>query len=295
MDVTIIIVNYNTLELTNACVDSIAEKTSGINYEIILVDNASTDGSKEFFENDARIKYIYSTENLGFGRANNLGYKQSTGKYIFLLNSDTLLLNNAIKEFYDMMESHADNIACMGCLLTDVNGKQIHSYGRFPTLMNTLIRRCLPFWKKIPHISAGFDYKNVKYFDNKCFIVEYVTGADLFIRRHVVEKYGLFDPDFFMYYEETEMQFRYKKHGFYSCIINTPKIIHLEGGSQKKSNRWSTKSIHGLMTCYRKMYGTFRCKVLKFLLIILTMPIALVDWRYTINIRLTYIKKILCS
>lgn len=83
MDVSIIIVNYNTLGLTSDCIDSIADKTLGLEYEIILVDNASTDGSKEVFSQDARIRYIYSDQNLGFGRANNLGIREARGRYLF--------------------------------------------------------------------------------------------------------------------------------------------------------------------------------------------------------------------
>ena len=103
MDVSIIIVNYNTKELTAACINSIFQYTEGVEFEVILVDNASTDGSREFFRKDTRIILIESEINLGFGRANNLGYEYSHGKYVFLLNSDTYLLNNAVKIFYDRM------------------------------------------------------------------------------------------------------------------------------------------------------------------------------------------------
>ena len=96
MDVSIIIVNYNTLKVTAQCLDSIFRLTYGLSFEVILVDNASTDGSKEIFSQDKRIKYIYSDRNLGFGRANNLGFQTAAGEYIFLLNSDTILLNNAV-------------------------------------------------------------------------------------------------------------------------------------------------------------------------------------------------------
>ena len=96
MDVSVI-VNYNTKALTKSCIESIFSETCGIEFEVILVDNASSDGSKELFQIDERIIFIESNVNLGFGKANNLGYKYATGKYIFLLNSDTLLKNNAIK------------------------------------------------------------------------------------------------------------------------------------------------------------------------------------------------------
>lgn len=83
LDVSIIIVNYNTLQITQNCIDSVVEKTKGIQYEIILVDNASTDGSKEFFEKDNRVKYIYSEKNGGFGYGNNLGMKIAKGNISF--------------------------------------------------------------------------------------------------------------------------------------------------------------------------------------------------------------------
>ncbi|UVV84289.1 glycosyltransferase [Bacteroides thetaiotaomicron] len=106
MDVSVIIVNYNTKALTKSCIESIFSETCGIEFEVILVDNASSDGSKELFQIDERIIFIESNVNLGFGKANNLGYKYATGKYIFLLNSDTLLKNNAIKLFFDFAEKN---------------------------------------------------------------------------------------------------------------------------------------------------------------------------------------------
>ena len=120
MDVSIIIVNYNTLELTKNTIDSVNEKTKDLNYEIILVDNASTDGSVEFFEKEYKNKIIFikNDENLGFGRANNRGIKIAKGKYVFLLNSDTLLINNAIKILFDFMEKNNNCGVCGGNLYT---------------------------------------------------------------------------------------------------------------------------------------------------------------------------------
>lgn len=139
MDVSVIIVNYNTKEMTQNCIDSIFQNTKDIEFEVILVDNASTDGSKEFFEQDNRIKYIYSKENLGFGRANNLGYKEASGKYLFLLNSDTLLLNNAIDLFYKLAEKETNkNIGCWGTMLYDSNNKIAGSYGKFLSMWRDL-------------------------------------------------------------------------------------------------------------------------------------------------------------
>lgn len=99
MDVSVIIVTYNTLALTRDCIDSIFRHTANVQFEVIVVDNASEDGSYDYFSKDRRIIYVYSQENMGFGRANNLGLEYASGEYIFLLNSDTYLKNNAIKIF----------------------------------------------------------------------------------------------------------------------------------------------------------------------------------------------------
>lgn len=223
MDVSVIIVNYNTLQTTLNCINSIFEKTHGIDFEVILVDNASSDGSKECFSKDKRFRYIYNKENVGFGRANNLGYKYATGRYIFLLNSDTLLLNNAIKYFYDWFEiNNSGNIACIGSILLDNKNNPMHSYGRFPSirsLTNLIIKHYFPSKKMESDYIDQNGYK----------IVDYVTGADLFIRREIIEKCGFFDPNFFMYYEETDLQFRFYEKGYKSVIIYTPKIMHLHG------------------------------------------------------------------
>ena len=129
MDVSVIIVNYNTFRMTADCIESVRQKTSGISYEIILVDNGSTDGSKDFFEQFEGIKYIYSDENLGFGRANNLGAKQASGDYLFLLNSDTLLINNAIKILYDYINTH-QSVGVVGGNLVGLDSTERISFER---------------------------------------------------------------------------------------------------------------------------------------------------------------------
>lgn len=239
MEVSIIIVNYNTQALTSQCIDSVFDKVSGISFEIILVDNASKDGSKSFFENDSRIKYVYSEENLGFGKANNLGFKYSTGNYVFLLNSDTYLINNAIYLMWKQMEDlrkdeKIENVGCVGCMLRDKDGDITHSYSRFPKMIRTILADSVypVLWKshilsKLPSTSNYVKGRE----GSRWFDVDYITGADLMIRRDVCEKLGMFDPDFFMYSEEVEMQHRYMKAGFRRIINNEAQIVHLVGKS----------------------------------------------------------------
>lgn len=235
MKVSIILVNYNTKEMTKACIDSIFEKTKGIEFEVILVDNDSHDGSLEVFANDRRITFVEAGGNIGFGRANNMGLTKATGEYIFFLNTDTLLVNNAVKSFYDFCESSKDKkIGGVGCLLQNANGQRIHSFASFPTLCRELRDFFIaPICKKF-HL-AYHRYDTTKDDTKKdWFYVDYATGADLFVSRKVIDECGGFDPDFFMYFEETEMQHRWTSHGYASVIIKTPKIIHLEGGSVNK-------------------------------------------------------------
>ena len=274
-DVSIIIINYNTLKVTQNCIESIFSCTKGLDFEVIVVDNASTDKSSVVLSEDSRIHFIRSDINLGFGKANNLGYSAASGKYIFLLNSDTVLLNNAIKIFYDAFEAQQHSkVACLGSMLLAENGfETIHSFGDFPSLSNTFMSLCRIYLKRP---------KKNKSVGSVPFYVDYITGADLFIRRSVIEKLGFFDPDFFMYYEETEMQYRYYKAGYKSMIIPVgPRIIHLEGGSSialklqnKTSSRFWSMYFHGMFTYMRKRYNTilyllFRLIVIGYLPIIL--------------------------
>ena len=261
MAISVIIVTYNTRQMTAECIESIFEKTKGIDFEVILVDNASTDGSKEFFENDSRIKYIYSNENLGFGRGNNLGFKYASGKYIFLLNSDTLLVNDAITEMYNYMEKSPADVGCCGCVLQDKWGNRIHSYHlSFPTL-SSLFKEVICF--SIPKLYNPYKRDVIRAAQDKFPLkVKQITGADIFIRRKVIEECGMFDPDFFMYFEETEMQHRFFLKGYKSIVIDSPKIIHLEGASSTQSDykrknilRRHNRALKGRFTYARKVFS----------------------------------------
>lgn len=273
MDVSIIIVNYNTRELTSNCVNSIIDETKNVSFEIILVDNASLDGSKEFFENDNRIHYIYNKENVGFGRANNIGYHEAKGKYLFLLNSDTILKNNAVFIFYEAMERLDNNVACIGAQLIDKDGNATKSFGPyfsfnvlFPHHVNQIfIDDIPPFGKTVP----------------------VVIGADMFIRKEIADKYGLFDPIFFMYEEENDMQRRYASKGYVSKIIGGPQIVHLEGKSNKF--RLNAHMIGGAYTYMKKWsprwkYWAFR------LLYSLTRSVKVLLTHYNMKEKLKYLR-----
>ena len=253
MDVSIIIVSYNTKGLLADCLNSIREKTHGVKYEVIVVDNDSKDGTQEMLKAEFTwVRLIESKENLGFGKANNLGMKNALGKYLFLLNSDTILVNNAIKKFFEFSENN-QGFGALGSILLDQNLQPCHSYGKFMTpgrSLKDVVAKYLRFLKDKSHLHP----QHVKY----PLEVDYITGADLWISKEVYDKTGGFDPDYFMYFEESDWQYRMSKKGLKRIIIPGPEIIHLEGGSDaSKSSIWSPnrlKNFYASQNIYQKKH-----------------------------------------
>lgn len=139
-DISVIIVNYNTKELTRNCLKSVFDQTSGIAFEVIVSDNGSTDGSVEIIRAEfPEVILIENSANLGFGAANNRALDVAKGKYVPCLNSDTVLLNNAVKIFFDYFEAHAgENLGAIGCNLKDTEGGYNCSYGKLKSLKSLL-------------------------------------------------------------------------------------------------------------------------------------------------------------
>ena len=275
--VSIIIVNYNTYKMTMECVNSVCEKTKNIDFEIILVDNASKDGSKEYFEKDSRVRYVYCSENIGFGRANNVGMKLAKGEYLFLLNSDTILVNNAVKQFYDYAESH-QKMAFYGCWLKNGEGMRVHSCARIPNIKSILYNTSYSF-RKIIDKNATYFCEDMPYSEKKCIKTGYVTGADLFLHRSVYEKVSGFDENIFMYYEDAEWQRRAKKLGVESFCINGPEIVHLVGGSQSEKKWTAAKFERNLKSKFyyvRKEYSLAKYLLFRFLFFVFEFPKAIV-------------------
>lgn len=235
LDISIIIVNYNTKELTRNCLRSVFMQTKDILFEVIVSDNGSTDGSLEMIKSEfPQVILIENNENLGFGAANNRGLDVAKGKYIFYLNSDTVLLNNAAKFFFDYWENNKkkEEIGVLGAMLLDKNECFNTSYGNLPISRMELnyLRNCFLSSIYVKYLYSKISSVNLikEYYGE----VGYVMGADLFMKN---DKFARFDERFFMFYEESDMQFRLQKHGKKSLIIKRPKIIHFEGGSDNRN------------------------------------------------------------
>jgi GT2 family glycosyltransferase len=238
MDVSFIIVNYNTADLVRICIESIREFTKTLHYEILLVDNASP--NRDIEKVIIKIKaddliFLQAPTNKGFGAGNNIALKRTKGNYIFLLNPDTRLSSDAAGYFFSYMEKNKhDRVAGCGAALINSNGHPIQSYGNFPTLfgaISTLGPKILyPNYYR-EKLSLGVANNNAKEKE-----VDYISGAAMFLRKKVIEQIGFFDEDFFLFFEETEWAWRLKQKGYYSMILPEVKIIHLEGGSAEQGS-----------------------------------------------------------
>ncbi|MDR0660903.1 MAG: glycosyltransferase family 2 protein [Prevotellaceae bacterium] len=253
IDVSIIIVSYNTCQLTRECIRSVYERTTDISFELIVVDNASADNSAEAIKKEfPNVVVIESVENLGFGKANNIGAEQTTGKYLFLLNSDTILLNNAVKILADFLDDNPTVGICGGNLF-DENKSPAHSYFSYlPSIkweLNDLTGGLLG--KLLYRKNTQFNHSD------RPRKVGYITGADLMIRTSLFKKLNGFDPDFFMYFEETELTYRVKKMGYGVYSVPRAEITHLEGKSPSPSERKLKQILYSRKLYYKKTHTRF--------------------------------------
>jgi len=236
MDVSVIIVNYNTRLLTIDSIRSVTNYVKNVSYEIILVDNASSDGSITAIQQEfPLVKIIANQENIGFGRANNKGISIAQGEFVFLLNSDAFLTSDALSDFCAFMRK-AENkkVAVCGADLHTGGSEKTISYGNFPSLLDSF--STIGFYILYHKFYFKYIASGVVNTDNSIRQVDYINGSNMFIRKSVLNEVGAFDEDFFLYFEETELSYRIKKNGYVSYILPYIKIIHLAGGSQKSKD-----------------------------------------------------------
>lgn len=256
MTLSIIILNYNTKELTSKCVRSLInlyrEQIERKEFELILVDNNSSDGSIQSFEKIKFIKLVKNKENYGFSKGNNIGTKKTQGEYILFLNSDTRIENQGLIKMIDFLQRNP-KVGVLGGKLVNPDGSQQASCGNFYSLIN------------LPLIFSewiGFRKKPTKIQN-----VDWVSGGSMMIRRELFEELKGFDENFFMYMEDMELCFRVKKRGFQTFFFPDIKIIHQELGSSDRS--FAVNQIYkGILYFFRKHKPYWQYLIIKFLLIV---------------------------
>ena len=252
MDLSVIIVNYQTYELTKNAVESVLEYRYPFSLEVILVDNASSDDSaeklKKHFKN--RVSFIESPSNNGFAAGNNLALKIAKGKYQLLLNSDTIVWKDTLESIYNYMESHSDVGAC-GCQVLLKSGELDKACKRsFPNVKNSFFRLF-----HVPNNSKDDNY-NLDLPDDGIYEIDCLTGAFMFMRKEALDEVGFLDETFFMYGEDIDLCYRIKKAGWKIIYYGESKITHFKGQSSKKQkSKLIYEFYHAMYIYYKKHHA----------------------------------------
>jgi GT2 family glycosyltransferase len=233
-DLSIILVNWNCLDFTEQCIGSICATTHNVDYEVIVVDNASADAPcRGLVEKYPWMKLVLSEQNIGFGRANNLGVRHSTGRNLLFLNPDTLVLKDALLRMLTDLRARP-KAGAIGCRLFNPDGTlQTTCVQPIPTIFNQIFaldwlqRRwpSLPLWGKQALYYNGPDTVHQ---------VDAVSGAAILVRRVVFEEVGGFNPEYFMYAEEIDLCYAIRRAGWNVMHSSEAKVIHFGGQSSKK-------------------------------------------------------------
>lgn len=245
-DLSIIIVSYNTADITVAAIQSVIDTVKKISYEIIVVDNNSTDGSVEAIKKlkSSRVNMIENEENYGFSKANNIGVKQATGRYVLFLNSDTVVHEKTLDGMVEWMDQN-QKVGAATCKLVMPNGKlDDASHRGFPTPLRSLFH-----FTGIASIfprSQFFNGYHLGWKDiDKTHEIEALVGAFMLTRREAGEEVGWWDEDYFWYGEDLDFCYKLREKGwkiFYVPEFTTLHYKGASGGLKKESKKITTAS-----------------------------------------------------
>ena len=246
---SIVIVNWNTRTLLFKLLTSIFEHAPRVDCDVIVVDNASSDGSLEMVTAEfPSVTLLANPSNVGFARAVNRGIRESDGQYVLLLNTDLLVVAGAIDAQIAFMEAHPRCAFCGGALLNE-QGIPENAYGRFPSV-RTLLGELLPYrWGKQYRISCIPAVDQIH-----TVPVDHVSGADLMARRAGLESIGLLDEQFFMYFEDSDWCYRAKRLGWDVWYVPSVRYIHTGLGSMTGIARQRRQWLTGMAVFLRKNY-----------------------------------------
>lgn len=236
IQVSIILVSYNNFHLLKACLDSLYKFTHNLIFEVIIVDNCSTEKNIEsLIYGLPNVTLIKNDSNRGFGSANNQGISVARGTYILLLNNDTILTENSIYEVYRFADNLGED-AIIGCRILNPDGTLQHSVYDFPSVWNVFTSNFFLYQlnKKSKFLSK---YHLMNKAINIITEVDVVTGAFVFVNTEGIKRIQGFDERFYFYNEETDLCFRFKKNGGKIYYFPRTSIIHIKGGTSG-SNLW---------------------------------------------------------
>ncbi|MGQ9675835.1 MAG: glycosyltransferase family 2 protein [Chloroflexota bacterium] len=250
LDLSVIVISYNTRELLTRCLKSVVSTVHGTSYEIIVVDNASRDGSAEMVRRDfPRVSLICNDVNRGFAAANNQGIRASRGRYILLLNSDAMVMPGSIRSMVEYMDSH-EEVGVVGPRLLNADGSFQGSCADFPSLRGEML-----LLTKLSKIACPQTYPN--YPPEQCRerrAVDWVSGACLMARRKAVDSVGLLDEDYFMYAEETDWCYRMREAGWHVHYLPSARVVHWSGQSAAQEPERKRSHLYGAKLLFMKKH-----------------------------------------
>jgi len=260
IDLSVIIINYNTWHFLKPCIESIHSNFKEITYEIIVVDNASTDGSKEKIKQFLpKVILIENEENLGFAKANNQAIKIAKGKYIFLLNVDTVILNNKIQDVIKYLDNNP-KIGLLGIQQQNAELLPIFTFSYDENLVDyksSLLRSAFYLTKLKKQNAIAF---------NKILSVGYVNGAAVIVNKEILREIGFLDERFFFMAEEVDLAFRCHEHGYRVVYYPFLKVIHY-GASGKGLTLWGLMQYHYSNFKLFEKYGSSKVSAVIFFVI----------------------------
>jgi GT2 family glycosyltransferase len=257
MELSIICVNWNSVDYLRECIASVYEHTRDISFEIIVVDNASPQQNVDTLKQQfPEVTIIKSATNLGFAGANNIGFRQSVGSYVLLLNPDTELIGPAINTMLAHIKALPD-AGIVGCRLLNTDlSVQLTAIQKFPTILNQVLD--LEYLQlRWPHCFL-WDIAPLFSNDVKLIKVEVISGACMLLRREVFERVGMFSEDYFMYAEDIDLNYKVKQAGFNNYYVGEASMIHHGGksSSRQEVSYWATIMKYRAMgKLFKKMRG----------------------------------------
>ena len=270
MKLSVVIVNYNVKHFLEQCLNSLEQAAAGIDHEIIVVDNASTDDSTEYITSRfPNIKWMACRENNGFSKGNNIAIAQAKGEYILLLNPDTIVTKEAITGCVEFMDTHADAGACGVYMLRTDGTFAPESRRALPTPFVAFCK--MSGLSKLFPKSRTFGRYYMQYLDKEEINpIEIISGAYMMLRHSTIEKTGMLDETFFMYGEDIDLSYRILKDGYKNYYLPL-RILHYKGESTNKS---TYRYVH---TFYRAMQLFFKKHYSHYSMLV-SLPINMAIW-----------------
>lgn len=253
MDVSIVIVAWNVKNLLHECLKSVFEQTRDIEFEVVYVDNASSDGSVEMVADEfTGVRIIKNEQNAGFIKANNQAIPQCKGRYVLLLNSDTVVLDNAIAKMVRFADTHTDS-AVVGCKVLNPDKTLQRTCFMFPSALNMLLSATYLY--KIFPKNRFFGRERMTWWDfNDVREVETVCGCCSLVRKEAIDLVGLMDERYFVYGDDPDWCYRFKKAGWKVMYTPEPQIIHYGGQTTQHRRREFRWQLHGSELIFIKLY-----------------------------------------